>query len=538
MSWNFGDMLDGIASVIPGDAQALIHGAGPDARIITWADFDRRTNNLAQSLISHGARPLDKVGFYMRNGPAYSETLAAGFKARLTHVNVNYRYTAEEVLYIFDNSDAVAIVFDEAFLPIIQTIRPKLTKARQLIMVGGARVEGIDDYETIVTTGAGRKLDIQRSPDDEMFIYTGGTTGMPKGVIWRHNDMREVQLAAARLMGPVPESLDELLVALKAVGPQGRMLPACPLMHGTGLLSGLSAMLSGGTIITLTAPGLDPEELWQAVDQHRAERIAIVGDAFAKPMLKILDDAPGRYNLAHVQALVSSGVMWSTEVKRGLLHHMPQAMMVDNFGSSEGIGFGSSIMATGAEIETARFAMGSRATAFDADDNEIVPGSGVTGIVAVREPVPVGYYKDPEKSARTFRTIRGVRYSMPGDWCLVEADGTLTLLGRGSACINTAGEKVFPEEVEEAIKTHPSIDDALVIGVPDEKWGQAVTATVTLNAGYEFDEEGLKAHVRQHLAAYKTPKRVFVSSVAFRAPNGKADYKAAGSFVKARLGDA
>jgi fatty-acyl-CoA synthase len=536
MGWNFGDMLDGIAASIPQDTPALVHGTGDQKRLITWGDFDRRSNNLARAMIAQGAVPGDKVAFYLRNGPAYAETMSACFKARLTHVNVNYRYTPDEVLYIIDNSDAVAVVFDAVFAPAVEAIQSRLTKAKILIMAGGQATGPFQDYETIVTTGAGARLDIKRSPDDEFFIYTGGTTGMPKGVIWRHTDLREIQLAPMRLLGPVPENLPDFLSAMKALGPSGRLIPACPMMHGTGLLSALGTMLSGGMIATLTGTGLDVGEIWAATHEHRIERIAIVGDAFAKPMLTMLDQDPKRFDLSCVIAIVSSGTMWSTEVKRGLLRHMPQAQMIDNFGSSEGIGFGASVMMAGAEIETARFTMGTRCKVFDQNDLEVQPGSGIPGIVAVREPVPIGYYKDPEKSQRTFRVINGVRYSMPGDWCLVEPDGTLTLLGRGSACINTAGEKVFPEEVEEALKTHPSVEDALVVGVPDDRWGQAVMATITLNKGQDFDEGKLRDHVRGQLAGYKTPKRIFAGPVAFRAPNGKADYKQATAYIKGQLG--
>jgi fatty-acyl-CoA synthase len=227
--------------------------------------------------------------------------------------------------------------------------------------------------------------------------------------------------------------------------------------------------------------------------------------------------------------------MGSVEVKRGMLEHMPQAMLSDGFSSSEAIGMGNSIMTKGAEVQTAKFMIGERCRVFDEDDQPVLPGSGKSGLVALGEPNPIGYYKDPEKTARTFRVIGGVRYSIPGDWCLVEPDGSLTLLGRGNACINTAGEKVFPEEVEEALKTHPSVEDALVVGLPDEKWGQSVTGVVVLAPGHSLDEEALKTHVRKSLAGYKTPKRVVTGDVSLRAPNGKADYKSATDFAKASL---
>ena len=308
-------------------------------------------------------------------------------------------------------------------------------------------------------------------------------------------------------------------------------MPAPPLMHGTGLLTAVGTMLAGGSVVTLTGQTFDASELLAAIDRHRPQSMAIVGDSFAKPILNALNAAPDRYDVSSIAAIVSSGVMWSLEVKRGLLEHMPNAVLNDAFSSSEALGMGVSVMVKGAEVQTAKFALSERCRVFDEDDNPVEPGSGVPGLVALGPPNPIGYYKDEAKSERTFKVIDGVRYSIPGDWCLVEADGTLTLLGRGSACINTAGEKVFPEEVEEALKTHPSVEDALVVGLPDDKWGQSVTGVVRLTEGFAFDEQALRAHVRGRLAGYKTPKRVVITTETIRAGNGKADYPTAKSIA-------
>ncbi|MDR3512927.1 MAG: acyl-CoA synthetase [Caulobacteraceae bacterium] len=533
MAWNFGDILDAIAPVLPPDAPALIHGE----RMITWGETTRRSNNLARALLARGAEPGDKVAFYMRNRPEYVETVAACFKARLTHVNVNYRYTADEVFYIFDNSDATVVVYGAEFRGIIEQLKDRLTKVRLFVEITDAEPAGFAvRYDDLVAEGDGAPVDIVRSPDDLLFIYTGGTTGMPKGVMWTHDDLREVSLSAARRMGPVPETLDELVESIKAVGPGARLLPAPPLMHGTGLLTAIGAHVAGGCVITLQHASFDPVEMLEAIDRHRPQGLVIVGDAFARPLLQALDAEPGRYDVSSVAGIVSSGVMWSVEIKRGLLRHMPQAVLQDGFSSSEAIGMGTSVMTSAGEVPTAKFMLGERCKVFDENDQLVTPGSGVSGVVAIGPPNPLGYYKDEDKTARTFRTIGGVRYSIPGDWCVVEPDGSLTLLGRGSVCINTAGEKVFPEEVEEALKTHPAIEDALVVGVPDETWGQAVTAVVQLAPGEGLDEEALRRHVRQSLAGYKTPKRVLAADVALRAPNGKADYKTATAFARAQLG--
>jgi acyl-CoA synthetase (AMP-forming)/AMP-acid ligase II len=525
VGWNFGDILDAISPVIPPDAPAFIHGE----RTISWGEATKATNNLARGLIARGAAPGDKIAIYMRNRPEYLLALAAGFKARLTHVNVNYRYTPEEVWYIFDNSDAQAVVYSSEFRDAVAQIRPRLPRVQSWIEVSpdGKVAPFAEPFERLAEDGNGGPLDIRRSGDDQFFIYTGGTTGMPKGVIWTHNDLRELTLAAARKLGPVPETLADLAAHHAKLGPGGRTLPAPPLMHGTGLLTAMGAMLGGGSVVTLEGETFDAEELLRAIETHRPQSMAIVGDSFAKPMLNALDANPGKYDVSSIAMIVSSGVMWSMEVKRGLLEHMPQAMLSDGFSSSEALGMGASVMAKGAEVQTAKFVIGERCKVFDEDDNPVEPGSGVSGMVAIMGPNPLGYYKDEEKTARTFRTIDGVRYSIPGDWVTVEVDGSLTLLGRGNACINTAGEKVFPEEVEEALKRHPSVEDALVVGLPDDKWGQAVTGVVQLVDGHDLDEAGLRAHVRQSLAGYKTPKRIFVADRPLRAANGKADYPAA-----------
>ena len=535
MAWNYGDILDTIAPALPQDAPALVHGD----RVITWGETTKRTNNLAKALIERGAQPGDKLAFYMRNRPEYMETLAAGFKSRMTHVNVNYRYKADEVFYIFDNSDAQAIVYGSEFRDIIVELKDRLTKVKTFIEVSedGTVANFAENYDDVIAKGDGAALDIQRSPDDQLFIYTGGTTGMPKGVMWSHDALREAQLSALRRLGPVPETLDELMAAIREQGAGGTIIPACPLMHGTGLLTALGNQMNGGCVVTLSHHSFSPEEMLVAIEKNKVDSAAIVGDAFAKPLLKLLDENPGKYDLSSMVTLISSGVMWSTESKQGLLKHMPDAIMTDSFGSSEGLGFGSSLMTKDGAIQTAKFQIGERCKVFDEQDVEVKPGSTTPGFIALTGPIPVGYYKDEKKSAETFKTIDGVRYSIPGDWCTVSEDGTLTLLGRGSVCINTAGEKVYPEEIEEVLKTHPSVDDALVLGVPDEKWGQAVTGVVHVAVGAEFDEEALRQHVRAALAGYKTPKRVLVGNeVPFRASNGKADYKTVTNFAKEKLG--
>ncbi len=534
--WNFGDILDAVGEVAAADAPALIHGE----RVIAWPDMTARSNNLARGLRARGAGAGDKVGFYLRNRPEYMEAAAACFKGRLTHVNVNYRYQDDELVYILDNSDSVAVVYDAQFRSHVERVRARLPKIATWVEIGGAgdTPDFAVAYEALADEGDGAPLGIERSGDDLLFLYTGGTTGMPKGVMWPHKVWREANLdALRRIYGSAPGTMDEHLAFMQEAGRLVRQMPACPLMHGTGLFTAMGAILNGGAVVTMDTGGsFRPEALWESVQRHRVTAIAIVGDAFAKPMLAVLDAEPGRFDLSSVQSITSSGVMWSMEVKRGLIRHMPQVALMDSFGASEAVGFGMSVTTAEGVSETAKFTIGETCKVFSEDGREIEPGSAEPGFIARGGAVPLGYYKDDEKTAKTFRTINGERYAIPGDWCTVAADGTLTLLGRGSICINSGGEKIYPEEVEEVLKGHPAVRDALVVGVPDPQWGQAVTAIVECHDGETADEDTLRAFVQARLARYKAPKRVLFRDSLMRAPNGKADYKDTRDFALAALG--
>jgi fatty-acyl-CoA synthase len=530
LDWNFGDVLDAIEPVLPPDALAAIHGD----RRVRWREFSRASNNLARALLARGARPGDKIAFYMRNRPEYLIGFAACLKARLVHVNVNYRYVDDELHYILDNSDSVACLFGSEFAASAERLTKRLPQLAHWIQTDGVAPAFADSAEELMQRGSGEPLGVERSPDDLIFVYTGGTTGLPKGVMWPQGQLWKALGAGANVVanrGRVPASLAEHVANVKAQGAGPRQIPCCPLMHGTGLFTQINNMLGGGCSVLLEQESFDAVELFDRVQEHRVNSLVIVGDAFARPMLAALDANPGRWDLSSLKLVLSSGVMWSREVKQGLLRHHAGWSLGDLFGSSEAIGFGSSITSAKGESGTAVFRVGENCAVFTEDHEPVVPGSGVRGFIARRGAIPLGYYKDPEKTAKTFPTIRGERYSVPGDWCLVEADGTLTLLGRGSVCINTAGEKVFPEEVEEALKTQSLVADALVVGVPDEKWGQAVVAVVELRPGASLDEGALRAHVRGRLAGYKVPKRVLATERMFRGANGKADYKAVRAFA-------
>jgi len=521
--WNFADVWEVIAEQIP-DAQAQVHGD----RRVTWSEFDRRANGVAKVLLDRGAAEQDKVAQYLYNGPEYIQSILASFKAGLVPLNTNYRYQDDELVYLWDNADCVAVVFHGAFTETIERIRDRVPRVTTWLWVDdghGPCPEWALPYEDAATSHDERVVaPWGRSGDHIMMTYTGGTTGMPKGVMWRQDDLfRNLvsQMNPAYKEGEA--DLELVRQNVKVAGPVG--LPACPLMHGTGLYTQLIILSLGGSSVTLTARKLDIDEMFDTIEREGVNQIAIVGDAFGKPMLRALDENPGRWDLTSLFLVASSGVMWSEPVKQGLLKHHPGMMLVDAFSSSEAVGMGSSVSSGASATQTATFTLGENTIVITDDGRKVEPGSGEIGRVAVGGHQPVGYYKDPDKTASTFIQFEGRRYSCPGDYAMVEADGSLTLLGRGSVVINTGGEKVFPEEVEEVLKTHPSVRDAVAVAVADDKFGEVVGAVVEPVPGETIEPDALIAHVRTKLAAYKAPKHIFAVDTIGRAPNGKVDYK-------------
>jgi len=521
--WNFAHLWEIAADNLPG-APAVVQGA----RRTLWADFDRRSDGVARTLLDRGAAQQDKVALYLYNAPEYLEGCFAAFKAGLVPVNTNYRYADDELVYLWDNADAVAVVFHGSFTERVERILDRAPKVRSWLWVddgSGPRPDWALDYEAVAATPVEGRVSAPwgRSGDDLMMLYTGGTTGMPKGVMWRQDDLVRGLLGGTNAR--YRHDADYDAIRAKITRPGKVSLPACPLMHGTGWFTALSILAVGGCVALLEQRHFDVEELLGVIEREHVNIAAIVGDAFAKPMAAALDASPGRWDISSLVALSSSGVMWSAPVKESLLRHHPGMQLIDNFGSSEAMGMGQSV-STGADaVRTAKFRLGENTRVIDDDGDDVAPGSGVQGRVAVGGFQPIGYYKDPDKSAATFIVLDGRRYSVPGDYAVVEADGTLTLLGRGSVCINTGGEKVFPEEVEEALKLHPSIADAVVVGVPDDRFGESITAVVEARPGSAVDEADIVDHVKGRLAGYKAPRRVLAIDTIGRAPNGKVDYK-------------
>jgi acyl-CoA synthetase (AMP-forming)/AMP-acid ligase II len=542
--WNFADVWEQVAAAAP-DRPAQIQGE----RVVRWGDFDRRANAVARHLVQAGIGRGGKVAAYLYNSPEYLESYFAAFKAGLAPVNTNYRYEPEELFYLFDNADAEAIVFHAGFAPKLEAIRDRLTRVKTWLAVAdeGAPVpDWATSYEAVAGSGAAHFVaPWGRSGDDLLLLYTGGTTGMPKGVMWRQDDLFQVLGAGGNALAGIPpfetpaeagERLRTGKVGDIPLPPPGTSIVACPLMHGTAQFGSFALMNAGGAIASLPSRKFDPAELWGEVERLKATGVSIVGLAFAAPMLEVLDANPGRWDLSSIIRIGSSGTVWNHDNKQGLLRHLPPgAMLMDSLGSSEAVGLGSSVSVAGAEATTAQFLVGPNAAVFTEDGRRVTPGSGERGLVAVGGFIPSGYYKDPEKSAKTFRIFEDRRWSVPGDFAEVTEEGVIKLLGRGSQVVNTGGEKVFPEEVEEALKTHPLVRDAVVVGVPDSRFGERVCAVIDVGAAEAPSLADLAAHLKGRLADYKTPRSLVVAPVE-RAANGKVDYKAVRAQALAALG--
>ena len=528
MELHFASVWETIADLIP-NRKALICGDTES----TWREYDERAAHIAGLLQAHGVGANAKVGIYLHNCNEYLEAQHGVFKVRGCPVNVNYRYKADELVYLLDNADAEAVFYQGCYAARIREIRRQLPKVKLYAQIDDgteALPDGALDYESAIREAEPMQR-IARDGGDIYMLYTGGTTGLPKGVMYRHEQFVSAMLGGVAELGfDVPERTEDfpaLVRALQAADALTRSLVACPLMHGTGMWLGcMMPLLTGGTVVTIPKLGLDPHLIWSEVERNRCSSVTIVGDAFARPMLDALNEARqsgNPYDISSVQRIVSSGVMWSSEVKQGLLEH-GDFSLVDAMGSTEG-GMGLSVANREQAAQTAKFQINPGVKVFADDGREVTPGSGEMGKLATSGLVPVGYYKDSEKSAATFREIDGVRYSFPGDYATVEADGAVTLLGRGSNCINTAGEKVYPEEVEEAVKRHADIYDCLVVGIDDRRFGQRVVAVASRKEGAMLDEQTLIDFTRAHLAGYKLPKQVLFVEEVQRGPNGKADYK-------------
>ena len=510
-------MWNGIAEIVP-DRDALVCGD----RRISWGQFAERASRLAWWL-RHvaGVERGDKVAIDLTNRVEYLETFYAALLLGAVPCNVNFRYQADEVHYVLDNSDAKAVIHGPEFTAVVTEAVGRIAAPRRPASLAAGPA-----YESALADARPPSEWSRPEPDgdDLIFLYTGGTTGMPKGVMWRNDDLYRALWASGHPQRPEPP---DPLAAAQGGKRAATLLPAAPLMHGTGLFSSLSVLAGAGTVVLIDRQGLDADDLWDTTAREHVQLLTIVGDVFARPMLATLLANPGRWDLSGLRAIQSSGVLFSPQVKQGLIAAVPGLTIVDSLGASEGLGPRHTSDASEEKLESATFRVSDRVRVIDPDTGrDVEPGSSVQGLVAMTGNIPVGYYKDPEKSAATFRDFGGIRYSVPGDHATVDTDGTVRLLGRGSACINTGGEKVFPEEVEAELRKHPSVFDCLVVGVPDDRFGERVVALVQVTAGHALDESALAEFCRSHLAHYKAPRRFLAVESLDRSAAGKANYQA------------
>lgn len=531
LSENWATLWEALAAAQP-DHTAVVIGD----RRMSWSQLDERAARLATVLDAAGIGRDHKVGQLLHNCPEYLESAYASFKVRASTVNVNYRYKAPEIVHVLSNAGATALVFHSIFADIVEEARRWLPTLRVLIQVddgsGHGLLEGAVHYGDAVDASP-PMAPIERSGDDVLLLYTGGTTGLPKGVCWSHAGLfgALAYTGYASLGLAVPETVDE--VALVAVELQGSgrgpvNMTAPPLMHGTAMFLAFSTFVLGGTVVLLGGRRFDPAELLRLIEREKVTQLSIVGDAFARPIIDEFERAEmrgHRYDISSLARIVSTGATLSADVKRVLMARASNAAVLDMIGASEGGPFAVSMTLPGQDpMATAKFMATPNTVLLDEVTGEkIAFGSGRGGVLAAAGPMPEGYFGDLDSTARTFRIVDGVRYSAPGDHAVIDSDGTVHLLGRGSVCINTGGEKVFPEEVEVAARSHPLINDCVAVGIGDDRLGERVALVVAVSGSLSADE--VVDHVKARLAGYKAPRKVVFVDEVYRSPSGKADYK-------------
>jgi 3-oxocholest-4-en-26-oate---CoA ligase len=519
VEFNLGDLIESVADAV-GEREAVVCGD----RRLTYAQLDERATRLAHHLAASGLRSGDHVGLYLYNGIEYLEASLAAFKIRAVPININYRYVEEELRYLFKNADIVGVVHHREFGSYVRAIGEDL---RTVVAVDDGSdvplLPGAADYEQAIAAASPERDFAPRSADDLYILYTGGTTGMPKGVMWRHEDLFFAALMGGNPYGAPPERPEQVAENVKN-GPTITSLPAAPLMHGAAQWAALIYLLSGGKLVLCPSKRFDPDLIWRLVEQEKVNVIAIVGDAMARPLAEALEQPGVTYDTSSLFVIGSGGATYSEGVKAQLRARLPKIMLLDSFGGSEGGNQGQGVdPEEGARGP--RFRSGDHTAVLDEDLRPLPPGTGKIGMLARCGHIPLGYYKDPEKTTRTFIEAHGSRWVVAGDMAMVEADGTITLLGRGSNCINSGGEKIFPEEVESALRSHSAVFDAIVVGVPDERWGERVAAVVQPREGEIPRIDELAAHCRTKIAGYKVPRELHLVHEVQRQPSGKPDYK-------------
>ncbi len=526
MEYNLADLFENAVDAFA-DRECIV----AEGQRRTYAEMDVRANQLAHHLAKNGIGPGGHVGIYAYNCVEWVESLWAVFKLRAIWININFRYVEDELRYLFENANLDALIYQRQFAPNVAALRDRLPKLRHTIAIedgSGADLARVDsaEYEAALACEPAERDFAPRSGDDHYMLYTGGTTGMPKGVVWRHEDVFfALGGGIDQVDGGRVDSPEEMVAKGEGI-PQSVFLPIAPLMHGATQWSVMAGSLVGRKNVLVAK--FDPDEVWRLVGQEKINGVMITGDAMGRPLVEALNTGFANYDLSTLGAVVSSAAVFSPVVKDEFFEHLPNLVITDSIGSSESGGNGVAIITKGNTAmkgggPTVR--AGANAHVLDENLDPVKPGSGVIGKLARSGNIPIGYYRDPEKTAETFVEKDGVRYSMPGDFAMLEADGTITMLGRGSVSINSGGEKIFPEEVESVIKSHPHAFDALVVGVPDERWGSRVSAVVQLRVGKSLELEDLQSHCREKLAGYKVPRELHLVEHVERSPTGKPDYR-------------
>ena len=514
MELNLADLFESLVDVIPERVALAGH------RRLTYAALEERANRLASALADHGVKAGDHVGLYLYNCAEFIEAVLAAFKLRAVPINVNYRYVEDELAFLLKNADCVALVHSEELASRVAATAGRVPTLELVVSVGKGEAGASTDYEALLASGSPERRFGPRSADDLYIIYTGGTTGMPRGVMWRHEDVFYAGLQGGNPGGEALPNAAALAPSALARESPMIILPAAPFIHGTAQWAAWIGFFAGGTVVIAPGHHYDADVTCRLVAEEQVNTLVLVGDAMARPLADALakPDAP---DMSSLMVISSSGAILSDAVKEQLQERLPGAMILNNFGATE-TGHQGTAFAPGGKPT---FYMDESNTVLDDDLRPVKPGSGAMGRLARRGRLPVGYYNDPEKTAATFLTIDGERWVVPGDFATVEEDGQITIFGRGAVCINSGGEKIFVEEVESVLKAHGAVEDAVVVGVPDDRWGQRVAAVVSARAGAEVTLAVLDAHCRAHLAGYKVPRQLHVVARLVRQPSGKPDYR-------------